>query len=270
MPAVPADGIILSGKATDGASTGFGSWFPDYREDPMLARDADSALKHTPLHELHLARGGRMVPFAGYDMPVQYAAGVLREHLHTRSGRRPVRRLAYGPDRAAPEIGPDRRMPPWRWSGWCRGYCGPAAGTPALCPVHQRRRRHSRRSDGRQFRRPSVFGRQCRLQGRRRGPSARASVACLRDRGRWPIARCWRCKDRRPRRCWRRSRRAAAMRFMDAAPPPRRWHRVFRLALRLYRRGRLRDLSAGRAGRSPGARCSADDEVLADRPGRPR
>jgi aminomethyltransferase len=33
---------------------------------------------------LHLARGGKMVPFAGYDMPVQFAAGVLKEHLHTR------------------------------------------------------------------------------------------------------------------------------------------------------------------------------------------
>jgi aminomethyltransferase len=50
----------------------------------MLARD-DSSLKRTPLHALHLARGGKMVPFAGYDMPVQYATGVLREHLHTRS-----------------------------------------------------------------------------------------------------------------------------------------------------------------------------------------
>jgi aminomethyltransferase len=49
----------------------------------MLARD-ELALKHTPLYALHLARGGKMVPFAGYDMPVQYAAGVLREHLHTR------------------------------------------------------------------------------------------------------------------------------------------------------------------------------------------
>jgi aminomethyltransferase len=38
------------------------------------------------LHALHVARGGKMVPFAGYDMPVQYAAGVLREHLHTRTG----------------------------------------------------------------------------------------------------------------------------------------------------------------------------------------
>src|ERR1700736_4317656 len=55
------------------------------REGPvMLARD-NSPLKQTPLHALHVARGGKMVPFAGYDMPVQYAAGVLREHLHTRN-----------------------------------------------------------------------------------------------------------------------------------------------------------------------------------------
>ncbi|WP_252192890.1 glycine cleavage system aminomethyltransferase GcvT [Rhizobium sp. CSW-27] len=39
----------------------------------------------TPLHSLHLSLGARMVPFAGYDMPVQYAAGVLKEHLHTRT-----------------------------------------------------------------------------------------------------------------------------------------------------------------------------------------
>jgi aminomethyltransferase len=51
----------------------------------MLARDDHSPLKRTPLRALHVARGGKMVPFAGYDMPVQFAAGVLREHLHTRS-----------------------------------------------------------------------------------------------------------------------------------------------------------------------------------------
>src|SRR5580693_10758103 len=51
----------------------------------MLAREDQSRLKHTPLHALHVASGGKMVPFAGYDMPVQYATGVLREHLHTRS-----------------------------------------------------------------------------------------------------------------------------------------------------------------------------------------
>ena len=42
-------------------------------------------LKQTPLHALHVARGGKMVPFAGYDMPVQYGTGVLKEHLHTRA-----------------------------------------------------------------------------------------------------------------------------------------------------------------------------------------
>ncbi len=50
----------------------------------MLAREPETSLKHTPLHALHVASGGKMVPFAGYDMPVQYATGVLREHLHTR------------------------------------------------------------------------------------------------------------------------------------------------------------------------------------------
>ena len=51
----------------------------------MLARDDETRLKRTPLHALHVLSGGKMVPFAGYDMPVQYATGVLREHLHTRS-----------------------------------------------------------------------------------------------------------------------------------------------------------------------------------------
>jgi aminomethyltransferase len=51
----------------------------------MLDPDTAPRLLHTPLHALHLARGGKMVPFAGYDMPVQYAAGVLKEHLQTRS-----------------------------------------------------------------------------------------------------------------------------------------------------------------------------------------
>ena len=51
----------------------------------MLASDHDPFLKRTPLHALHLARGGKMVPFAGYDMPVQYPSGVLKEHLHTRA-----------------------------------------------------------------------------------------------------------------------------------------------------------------------------------------
>ena len=46
---------------------------------------AETALKRVPLHDLHVTRGGKIVPFAGYEMPVQYAAGVLKEHLHTRA-----------------------------------------------------------------------------------------------------------------------------------------------------------------------------------------
>lgn len=42
-------------------------------------------LKHTVLHDLHLSLGAKMVPFAGYEMPVQYPMGVLKEHLHTRA-----------------------------------------------------------------------------------------------------------------------------------------------------------------------------------------
>ncbi len=52
----------------------------------MPAREhRDSSLKRTPLHALHIARGAKMVPFAGYEMPVQYSTGVMKEHLHTRA-----------------------------------------------------------------------------------------------------------------------------------------------------------------------------------------
>ena len=47
--------------------------------------DQSAELHKTPLFDLHVALGARMVPFAGYDMPVQYPAGVLKEHLHTRA-----------------------------------------------------------------------------------------------------------------------------------------------------------------------------------------
>ncbi len=41
-------------------------------------------LHQTPLYDLHLELGGKMVPFAGYSMPVQYPMGVMKEHQHTR------------------------------------------------------------------------------------------------------------------------------------------------------------------------------------------
>jgi aminomethyltransferase len=45
----------------------------------------ETPLQRTPLHSLHLGLGAKMVPFAGYDMPVQYPAGIMAEHLHTRA-----------------------------------------------------------------------------------------------------------------------------------------------------------------------------------------
>ena len=46
---------------------------------------ADQNLLRTPLYALHVELGARMVPFAGYEMPVQYKSGLLAEHLHTRA-----------------------------------------------------------------------------------------------------------------------------------------------------------------------------------------
>jgi aminomethyltransferase len=45
----------------------------------------DATLLETPLAALHRELGGRMVPFAGYAMPVQYPPGIMTEHLHCRS-----------------------------------------------------------------------------------------------------------------------------------------------------------------------------------------
>jgi len=47
--------------------------------------DALEGLARTPLHELHLALGARMVPFAGHTLPLNYTAGIMAEHLHTRT-----------------------------------------------------------------------------------------------------------------------------------------------------------------------------------------
>ncbi|MBB3280753.1 MULTISPECIES: glycine cleavage system aminomethyltransferase GcvT [unclassified Roseateles] len=48
-------------------------------------QNLNTPLHKTPLHALHLELGAKMVPFAGYDMPVQYPAGVMAEHKHTRA-----------------------------------------------------------------------------------------------------------------------------------------------------------------------------------------
>jgi len=54
-------------------------------DDNSKAPGASASLR-TPLYQLHLELGARMVPFAGYEMPVQYPAGIRAEHEHTRTG----------------------------------------------------------------------------------------------------------------------------------------------------------------------------------------
>ncbi len=50
-----------------------------------MTQAQNAALETTPLNDLHVSLGAKMVPFAGYAMPVQYKLGVLKEHLHTRA-----------------------------------------------------------------------------------------------------------------------------------------------------------------------------------------
>ena len=50
-----------------------------------MTDSAPTQVKRTPLHAQHVALGARMVPFAGYDMPVQYPTGIIAEHTHTRN-----------------------------------------------------------------------------------------------------------------------------------------------------------------------------------------
>lgn len=79
-------GVNLSGKADSRGRP----WWITMAHSPCPRRAALSAqqeeeLQKTPLHALHLELGARMVPFAGYSMPVQYPAGLMAEHHHTRS-----------------------------------------------------------------------------------------------------------------------------------------------------------------------------------------
>jgi aminomethyltransferase len=62
---------------------GSGLW-PQPQESRVSASQ-EQELKKTPLHALHVELGARMVPFAGYSMPVQYPAGLMAEHKHTRT-----------------------------------------------------------------------------------------------------------------------------------------------------------------------------------------
>ncbi len=51
----------------------------------MAHVDAPHSLKRTPFHALHAALGAKLVPFAGYEMPVQYPAGITADRTPSRS-----------------------------------------------------------------------------------------------------------------------------------------------------------------------------------------
>ena len=121
-------------------------------------------LRRTPLYDLHRrARRAAWCRFAGYDMPVQYPAGIIAEHLHTRAqaGLFDVSHMGQVRLRGA-----DGR----RGAGGAgaRRHRGAGAGADALHAAAQRRRRHPRRSDGDDRReRATVPGRQRRRARRR-------------------------------------------------------------------------------------------------------
>jgi len=129
------------------------------------AMTSDETLKHTPLHALHVELGARMVPFAGYEMPVQYPLGRAQGASSYAHGRRSVRCLAHGADRRAHEI--KRRSRGSSGAGAARSgrYPRSSPGAVALC-LHERARWHS---DGRKLRGFSAARRQCRLQGSMEG-----------------------------------------------------------------------------------------------------
>jgi len=87
----PAEGITISGERTEGAFDGqhfcgpLGASLVYGLLEVKESHATMSDLQQTPLYELHLELGGKMVPFAGYSMPVQYPMGVMKEHLQTRA-----------------------------------------------------------------------------------------------------------------------------------------------------------------------------------------
>ena len=91
MRHAPAEGITISGERTEGAFDGqhfcgpLGASLVNGLLEVKESHATMSDLQQTPLYDLHLELGGKMVPFAGYSMPVQYPMGVMKEHLQTRT-----------------------------------------------------------------------------------------------------------------------------------------------------------------------------------------
>ena len=232
-----------------------------------MSAPADASLKRTPLYNLHVALGAKMVPFAGYEMPVQYPLGVLKEHLWTREQAGLFDVSHMGQAHLTAEDGKHETV---------------ARALEALVPADivalkpgQQRYTQLLNDDGGIIddlmvtrppclrRRPPVRRRQRRLQGHRLRPHRRAAAgrrafsSAQDDRGllalQGPGAAAVLAKHRAQ---GRRARLHAGR--VDAG----RRLRLPRLALGLHRRGRLRDL--GRRPTMPSSlrACSPADPAV--------
>ena len=189
--------------------------------------------------------------FAGYEMPVQYPAGIIAEHLHTRAKAGLFDVSHMGQMRLA---GADPRGGAWR--RWCRAtsagsapgrmrytlLLNDAGGILDDLMVDAARRRAVRSSSTPRARTP--ISRICatHLGRARRGRAARST------------APCWRCRGRRAAAVLARlAAGVERMPFMTAAQADARRRSLLRHPLGLYRRGRVRDFGAGvgRAARWP-------------------
>ena len=179
---------------------------PDARAHGLAAivRAVPDELQRTPLYARHVESGGRLVPFAGWEMPVQYA-GVIDEVRAVRTACRAVRRLAHGAGAGRRERG--ARVPAGRALERPRP---PDARARAVHAADERARRDRRRPDRVPARRGLPARRQRRQpRGRRRAPR-RPLPGRLPPSSttRTPTA-CSPCRARRRSRCSRRCARAS-------------------------------------------------------------
>ena len=122
-------------------------------------------LRHTPLHELHVELGAKMVPFAGYEMPVNYPDGILAEHRHCRQSAAlfdvsHMGQLRLKGDDAARAL--ETLVPV--------DVIDLGVHKQRYALLHQFARRHPRRPDDHAARERPAADRQCRLQGSRHAP----------------------------------------------------------------------------------------------------
>ena len=213
----------------------------------------DEPLKRTPLYDLHVALGAKMVPFAGYAMPVQYPLGILKEHLHTRAeaGLFDVSHMgqAYldGPDHATTARALEALVP---------------ADIAGLMPGQQRYSQLLNDEGGiiddlmvsfpaRPARRPADAGRQCRAQGRRLRPYRSAPA------GQRQADAAYRPRAAGLPGAGRRVSDGEALGRCCQASVHARWQREGRrlrlpgFAFGLHRRGRLRDFGGVGSGDRP-------------------